>query len=255
MKNNTLNKKVKINKQLASFIIFFSVLIFSYLLISFCRYINFEYNAFNSVKKDVEQYAIKHTNELRIDIFDKLFNESKNCILLDNLELRNGCYKEISYTLALIIKEEEFSYWPNDLFLVKQIDNKFFKLGWDGELRDISNTTNKKLVNRQEVNFSDFLSRKCNYFGTSNSIATSCEIYTKLELNNNESGYIVRSVGFTDDDDFVFYLFIPYFILLGMFTSLSLPRQFEYFVELLIGVIPFVIGFIAVKLFNKNKRK
>lgn len=255
MKKNILNKKINIDKKFASVVIFFSVLIISQLLISSFRFINNEQNKFFSTLNTTKKYVTKHENELREDVFNKLFKKSERCNLIDSTDLRKNCFQDISHTLALIIKEEEFSYWPSDIFFVKRTENQLFKLGWSGELTTIKTFSNIKVLNHNESPFNDFIFHKCNYFGTADSIAPSCEIFTKFKLNNNEEGYVVRSVGFTDDDDFIFYLLIPFFVLFGILTSLSLPREIEYYIELLIGLFPLIIGFIVVKLFNKNKKK
>lgn len=255
MKSDILNKKIKVNKKLMSFLIFFGVLIISYLLIASFRFINNQQNEFFSTLNTTKKYVAKHKNELKEDVFNKLFKESEKCNFINGSDLRKNCFQGISHTLALIIKEEEFSYWPTDIFFVKRTGDKISKLGWNGELITIETILDNKALDYNESPFNDFIFHKCNYFGTADSIARSCEVFTKIKLNYNEDGYVVRSTGFTDDNDFIFYLIIPFFVLFGMLTSLSLPRQIEYYIELLIGLFPFIIGFVAVKLFNKNGKK
>ncbi len=258
MRNNILNKKIQINKKLVSLILFFSVLILSHLLISSLRFVYQEYNIFSSIRNGTKNYMVKHEKELKDEVFDKLFKESENCNQVNNIDLRKKCSQNISYTLALIIKEEEFPYWPHDLFFVKKTNNNFFKLGWDGELKARTTLSNNNVLNNKESTFSDFIFRRCDYFGAANIPARSCEIYEKIQLNNNEDGYIVRNIGLTETDYFIFYLLMPYFILFGTLSSLSsfsLPSEFGFYIELFIGLIPFVIGFIAVYLVNKKGKK
>lgn len=255
MKKSILNKKINISKKLVSFVIFFSVLIICQLLISSFRFINNEQNKFFNTLNTTKKYVTKHKKELKEVVFDKLFKESENCILMENVELKNNCFQETSHTLALIIKEEEFSYWPSDIFFVKRIGNQLSKLGWSGELTTIKTFPDNNTLDYNESLLSDFIFHKCNYFGTANSIAPSCEVFIKLKLDNNEGGYIVRSIGFTEDDDFIFYSIIPFFVLFGILTSFSLPRDFFLYVELFYGLVPFIIAFLVVKLFNKKRKK
>src|SRR3989344_6005072 len=221
MKNNILNKKVQINKKLASLIIFFIVLILTHVLISSLRFVYQEYNIFSSIRNGTKNYVVKQEKELKDEVFDKLFKESENCNLIDDIKLKNNCFQETSHTLALIIKEEEFSYWPNDLFFVKKTENKFFKLGWNGELKAVTILSNNNVLNNKESTFSDFIFRRCDYFGAANIPAPSCEVYEKIQLNNKEEGYVVRNIGLTEDDDFIFYLIIPYMAIFGFISYTS----------------------------------
>jgi len=252
MKGNILNKKIKVNKRLASFIIFFGVFFFSQLLIASYRFLNNEHNKFFSTLNTTKKYVAKHENELKEEVFNKLFKESEKCNLIYISDSRKKCFKDISHKLALIIKEEEFSYWPMDIFFVKRNGNQLSKLGWSGETKIINPPANNETLNNKESLFSDFIFRKCNYFDNSDSPVSSCEIFIKLELGSNQEGYIVRSVGFTDEDDFIFYLLIPYFVLFGTITYFSLPKEIKYYIELLIIIIPLIISFFSVKLCGKK---
>lgn len=261
MKNNILNKKVRLNKKLVSLIIFFSILILSHLLISSLRFVYKEYNYFFNTKNSTKNYLLEYENELKKEVFDKLFIESEKCNQLNNFDLKKTCFQKISYTLALIIKEEEFPYWPNDIFFVKKTNNNFFKLGWDGESKTLPTLSNIKALDNKESIFSDFLLRKCDYFGAANIPARSCEVYEKIQLNNNEEGYVVRNIGLTEDDDFIFYLIIPYLAIYGFITSFpylifSIPSNIDIFIiEMGVGLVPILIGFVVVRLFNKNSKK
>ena len=85
-------------------------------------------------------------------------------------------------------------------------------------------------------------------------------MYEKIQLNNKEEGYVVRNIGLTEDDDFIFYLIIPYMAIFGFISSFpisisSIISNIRILVEMGFGLVPFLIGFIVVYLFNKNGKK
>lgn len=260
MRNSIQNKKITVDEQLNHWVVFFVVLVMCYLLISAFRFLTNNYFDFSATKKTTENYKLKHEKELKKSVFNNLFKESDNCNLIEKTELKNICFQKISHKLALIIKEEEFIYWPNDLFFVKKTGNQFFKLGWSGELVTLQILPDDKFVINKKSTFNDFLFRRCNYFGSANMPAQSCEIYIKIQLDNNTEGYIVRNIGLTEQNDFIFNLIFPFFVLYGLIFSLpysitSFPTNIYMLIEIIFSLLPFILAFIFVRLFNRKGKK
>ncbi len=265
MKNNILNKKIKVHKQPDNWVVFlfFIALAVSYILISSFRYIAKNYYDFVATKNTTENYKLKHEKEIKEKIFSNLFKESENCNSIENIELKNNCFQNISHKLALIIKEEEFISWPHDLFFVKKTGSQFFKLGWSGELSPLQmlRADNKIVINKKSI-FSDFLFRRCNYFGTvtANMPAESCEIYIHMQLDDNKEGYIVRNIGLTEENSFYYNFIFPYFVIFGFIFSLpysitSFPTNIYMLIEIIFSLLPFILAFMFVRLFNKKGKR
>lgn len=251
MKSSIINKKTIFLKILI-------IVINIHLVISLFRYINYQYRIFNSFKKDLKKYIKENSKELKKGVFIKLFKEAKECNFLKTSELKIDCYKKITHNLAEIIKEENFLSWPHDLFFVKKINNHYYILDWDGNLKNISVVFNKKIINKNESKFVDFLLKKCNYFGTADYPSESCEVFISINLNNYEKGYIVRKMPLLKDNYFIYYFLSPFLIFLGIITSFSLPNDFFYYKELFWSFIPFIIGFFIyffLTKFNKKNNK
>ncbi|MCS6956228.1 MAG: hypothetical protein NZM02_00040, partial [Patescibacteria group bacterium] len=132
----------------------------------------------------------------------------------------------------------------------------FYKLGWDGEIKNISNSINIEMLNNKEINyFIDFLFKKCDYFGTSNYPSKSCEVFESINLNSQEKGYIIRKIPLQEDDNFIFFILIPFIMIYGIILSLSfdffsLYLHKELFIAL---IISFLSGFIILKLLIRYK--
>lgn len=212
------------------------------------------------IYKSLVDYSNHHDNELIQDVFGSIFSQAKRCSEMTELENKTQCIEDIKTNLAIVLKEEELAgddgyMWPNDLFFVKQINNSFYRLGWDGVLRDISSEmkTLPSSVPSQDI-WNIFSRSRCNYF-RSEPVDTldACEIYMRVSLPEGNYGYMVRIDPQEEEDDFLFTLLLPVISWPLLFMSGFRLSLFMY------GIIPLTqllgstfLALYILKLLNQN---
>lgn len=174
-------------------------------------------------RQRLHNFVVKYQPILKDKIFSQIFDQANSCKTLTNKgtgceigrdgqqicalatgnDPLNPCLEAIGREIGNTLNEEELATqegydWPDDLFFVKQDGKQFLRLGWDGHLRDISPEVNLKTPS-------------CIHFGSQ---INGCEVYEFITLQNNQSGYIVRTVAFTEEDTLLFSPIFPLFALI-----------------------------------------
>lgn len=118
--------------------------------------------------------------------------------------------------MAVNLQEEQLEgshdTWPFDMFFVKEVGSKFYSLGWEGKLEDVTNGVHIYKNVPKEL---QFLSQKCSYFLTQNA-KYSCEVSAELVLNSHEKGYLVRVISLGEEEfSLLLYFILPLLGLIG----------------------------------------
>lgn len=234
----------------------------NYIIICFLFWMYINLDLVNKFRWPMQSYINSPSENLNKNLFNTLFTSAQRCQAIVNTEQKTTCEKELSLQLAKLIKEEQLKHhdydWPNDLSFVKQVDNTFYNLGWSGELKNITSTTNRSLLHFPIPYDLKFLSRNCKFFNIyQQQFDGSCEVYEKISLGKNQTGYIVRLVPLTESTGFVIVLTFPMLFFIGfkeILTSMSLDSiPYLFFFSSFI-IIPFIMTFLMVKLLKKKKK-
>ena len=211
-----------------------------------------------------KHYLSKHEKNIRKEIFGEIFPQAKRCVTVSSPTHKTQCEKEVTHHLAISIIEEDFldkeGYgWPTDLFFVKQEGSKYSQLGWDGKYSDITKNVNPALINLP-YNLRLF-THQCHIFYHEEEVAPTCELYEKISLGKNSTGYLVRRSGVTEETrPELIILFFPLMALNGI-SGLFQGRfqDASYFaipaIQLIVTII--VAGFVSTKAseFAEKKEK
>ncbi|MDQ3099315.1 MAG: hypothetical protein M3Q44_06210 [bacterium] len=238
-------------------LIFFSV----YLVMALLFWIYGIYSTGRTMLMPTEKYASIHQQELKDRLFGTIFNEGKRCQMYEKL-LREQCEKEITFRMALLIKEEEFedenkNGWPHDIFFVKQEENSFYRLGWEGKVVNISSTVDKILLDNRTPFTFRVITHQCRVFEQTINETLDCQIFTSLPLENNNRGYIVRRVGVGEEEnDFVFlFIFIPLALPLALFNGYLYPEGIVIFGIYFLLPALITVGIIKGISYYNDRRK
>lgn len=209
----------------------------------------------------MQKYTLVHNADLKNIVFGQLFSEAQSCANKDSDEVKEKCREAVTHLLAVTIIEEEFaptgySDWPNDLFFVKQVGDNFYSLNWGGKVEDISASVNIPQLNFKTPYFLRLLTNRCKIFKEDVDYLESCQIYAPINLDNNETGYLVRRKGITEEDDLRLMFLIPPLqtlyaissILKGDFSGLNslAPAVFT-------TIFPFLIAAFIIRNYDKFK--
>jgi hypothetical protein len=160
--------------------------------------------------------------------------------------------------LSQTIIEEELTTpegysWPNDLFFIKQSQNKLYLLGWEGKLEDITKTSSPPTPIPYLIRV---LTNQCKPFKAEPTFLPDCQTYESLDLGNGEKGFVVRRIGVTEEGDFLFVLLMPILATLGTVGSIVTGNfvNFSYYawVPLLGTIIPFAIATTVTAVYIKK---
>ncbi len=250
----------KAKKQVSSIFVFITFFIVTYLLMGIAFWVYQNTSSYNQKSTIQNKYISKHEKTLKKDIFENLFKHAKSCLRLKGV-YKEQCHEEVSYKMAVAIIETDLNEYKentaHDLSFVKRVGDNYYKLGWDGELTDVTSIANKSIIDLSVAQYIRFLTRTCNYFGTAGYPAPSCEVYATLKLNSNETGYIIGHVGFTEENVIWFYIIIPLLILSSIVSvfhegfASNFHLQMVLFALLFI-IIPSVVGVVGMRRYRKN---
>lgn len=214
----------------------------------------------------LRSYVNNHHQELKDKLFNQIFVDAEKCYSLRNEVSRTNCQADITNQLAVLIKEEELldsyrSGWPSDLFFVKQINDKFYRLGWEGKVENISSFVNADSINYELKFVESILQGKCKTFETTLKNLPSCQIYFSIDLGQDQRGYVIRRIPITDENDFQFIFIAPFVVI---FSPILIPSsiyglltgQKDYYI-LISSLGPYIFGIAAVKIYHllKNRNK
>lgn len=211
----------------------------------------------------LNKYIQNHQEELEGKVFNIIFDKAKLCLEIPNLSIKAQCQQEIGIDLGKVILEEEMSdnySWPDDLFFVKQVDDKYYSLGWGGVLEDITDSVNKPLKDSPRIYLLETFTGNCRVFKAVLPELNDCQVISSFSLDNNSKGYLVRR--FLYGEELLFFWFSP---LIPVFTTFSyfyrdysIPLD-EYELQFyLFSIIPFITGFLSIlvlALYRKYKSK
>lgn len=219
-------------------------------------------SSYSAKQVPLEKYVQKHQDELKTVVFQKLFSEAKLCSELKSNELKQKCQQNISYQLAIVIKEEELLEpsgfgWPNDLFFVKQSNNSFYRLGWEGKFEDISHFENKPFP-KSVPYILKLVTKHCQDFEPTLQYLSDCQTYVSIDLDSKEKGYIVRRIPLTEDDSPLFIFIVPPIVLLGLIESILRGDFNEIFVSVLLIIkylfLPFAVAVLLTVVYRKRRK-
>lgn len=246
-------------------IIFCSVFVFSYILVSviFWMIQKSTLSGGVGIYKSLAAYTQRHEQELRHNLFDDIFGLASGCRNLPEGKKRLVCIEQIKVDLGNTIVEEELAkddggMWPNDLFFVKQEHDRLYRLGWNGEIVDITNSMrNKPSDPRLQSMWSLIFRSHCNYFRSEPAnTRDACEIYTRVPLSDGNYGYLVRLDPQTEEDDFWFTLAMPIIGWPLLFMSSFRLDWFTYGVMPSTQVlVPSFVSLYVIGLLDKRNKK
>lgn len=167
-------------------------------------------------------YVKNHREQLQTAVFTEIFSQAERCESMSEKDLRLACRKETGRVLAVTLQEEELAdadggSWPHDLFFVLHKDDKFYRLGWDGERKEISSEVDKTAVKNKQQFLHLLFRRNCNYFRISPEVYA-CEAYESVPLHDHSTGYMVRLLPFEEENNFFVILLIPFMAITEIWT-------------------------------------
>lgn len=214
-------------------------------------------------KSTMQKFIAKYESDIQLGLFGNIYNQAQTCLTLKAPAAKQLCENQSGLAISKLLKEEELTdkngnNWPNDLFFVKKVNQHYLRIGWDGKLTDItSEVDDKHTVDRQKKPWFLF-GLTCNTFGSlPASTGDACEIYETISLANGDTGYMVRVDAFTEEDLFIFYIFLPLFsfYMLQDFEHMG-QNQIEYVLaSFLSPLISFTCAYIAYTKFLKPHKK
>ncbi len=174
------------------------------------------------ISSRLTQYVKHHREQLQTGVFTEVFSQAERCENLSETDLRFACRKETGRALAVTLQEEELAdadggSWPHDLFFVLHKDDKFYRLGWDGERKEISSEVDRTAVKNKQQFLHLLFRRNCNYFRISPEVYA-CEAYESITLNDHSTGYMVRLLPFEEENNFFVIMLIPFMAITEIWT-------------------------------------
>lgn len=250
------DKFIYFHKKLGTFILIFLTV---YLLTGISLWLFSIYSSGHEMRKPTSRYVDNHRQELRNSLFGSIFADARRCPNFEKATEQEQCEKEITYRMAILIKEEEFlnehKYgWPHDLFFVKQEATNFYRLGWDGHIVNITETVDKDLVDNRTPFTFRVLAHQCHIFDATLDWMPDCQIFERIDLGNSDTGYVVRRVGVGSENyDFMFYTVFPPLIVLAL-----LRGNFDSVILLMLAIFiitPLIITTIIMKTLSWYQRR
>lgn len=164
-------------------------------------------------KNALSNFTQKYKQTLQQEVFGRAFDTAKKCEEINVDLIKQTCRKNVSTQIAKSLHEEELEPggydWPNDLFFVKQEEDIFLKLGWEGKLEVISITLPIDRFKNTIWNNLFPSNSNCNYFNSyQTQFGSACEYFIRIDLQNDQKGYVVRQYPKTEDNYFLLLLFI-----------------------------------------------
>lgn len=212
-----------------------------------------------ATKRYLSSFSHKYSSVIKNDIFNDVFRQAKKCNQLTREEQIQLCRSEVGKTIGDVLLEEELAkdwYWPHDLSFVKKENNTFYKLGWDGELKDISSDVRQDILTDKQSYVPLILQRNCNYF----QIANICEVYETLQLDKGNKGYLVRLYPAFEEMEFKFVISLPFYGFL-IFKSLLNSQHFSwgnffFMIFTFINItVPLIIVIFALRFYKRKFRE
>lgn len=175
-------------KQIVSyFFIYLSFLFLSWILVS--------YTSFATFQNSVDDHASRNQELITDKIFKDLFAKAQECKESSNAISSALCSISYKYKIAEILVEQDFfsgKTWPNELFFIKEENGDFTQIDWSGDTENITKRVQTAQLNSYTPYFIQYLMRSCKPFQTPSSASSYCEFYSRVELDNQATGYVVR---------------------------------------------------------------
>ncbi len=234
-----------------------------YLIISalFWIYSSFTFNGTIAVKQRLHTFVEKYKPEITTDIFSTVYTQAEYCLRLTDEKLLSACRKNVGTTLGNILHEEELAdkfgyYWPNDLFFVKSSGDMYYRVGWDGEFKNITSSINAISLKNGSSLYSLLFKKNCNAFHAVEGLP-SCDVFEKVSLQNGDTGYVVRMSPFQEEDDLSVVMIMPFFGLFWMFsgpmTNLSSEQLYFFLFISSSFIIPLFVSSTVMYYLKKKK--
>lgn len=242
--------------------IFLGVFFLAYFVMVFGLWTYMNIQRSLGARQDLRNYITKHSPQLKNKLFSQVFSKAKLCLEMVDQSKKTACEKKVGKEFASNLKEEELTRvlgWPNDLYLVKKIDNRFYSLGWSGKLQDTTHKTNISRLESVVPQIVRFLTRNCKYFNVYDNSSWSCEIYEPIYLSKRDKGYLVRINTITEEMSFPIALVLPMLSITNVSNLQYIHKTERYFFFTLLSafIIPLIVAFIALQKYKRklNKKK
>lgn len=198
------------------------VLLVLYILTALGLWLSINLATYGAYYNSIQRYSKTYEDELSTELFEGLFSDAKACAYLEGSPNRLACERGIIKRLAGIIHTDEFyqDITGNDLFIVVQEKEEFFKLGWEGKWHSITTEVDQDLLNSKFPQWFNFLFRQCHAFDLTTGIANKpehvCEVYYPIDLGQEKYCYIIRFISLNEELNLIFWFFWPAWLVLFM---------------------------------------